>query len=1034
MGFHRLATPTYLGGLPAGFDYVNNAISGTPAPADGVKGTGTNAGTYFIAFGEDATSSNSNRANAALAENCDYLDDVVSGQFAKLSEYTATPGAPTTSYQLSGFTMFVGTTSYIDNQKFRDLLVKVLDADGNERIDAATGEKITVTEIRESTNASNVIGTEASGFHTAPWIHFSSAIPAGSTRLVCAEQSKLVDVTRTLTAADAVSRAILGSHITDAVSSRFFLETSRRSSGSVLALAASRIETPGYGDNIEPQSRDLTFVLDPGDSFGGTGTERRVFFVAGSTGPVSLLSIEEDVTNSRARLVSGEELALRDVNMSADHPLTSSAQGNLRKFETEEPAAIFDVINRRWTVTCGDGTVSFGDFNGVSAIADAITYFKANVILNNGYGRGIRILLKPGVYEAADINTAYLAGSGSSVVIEGMNGGSKGGNCIIKVLSSATNAGFVVGQETGTASGELILKNLVVDTDDYTNGTRLVYLDSGGSVVMEDCQVHYNSIYLKNGVKDEFVVRANRCRFNNSGASRPCLEIDVPTGVSAYTGQSVVFTSCRFDTKPNFPAVQWSYGPSPARTMNSIVFEGCHFNLAGATTTLSNFTGNPGVFALSHSTGTSSCRVERLVWKECFVDSGAHANNRALLYLRQDDATTYVQFGHIVIDGGEWRIQPGTSELTPFYIGGATYAADPRVQRVTIRDVRMGWYSTTALGTADYGAAPAELSAGGAPGWGAFFISTNDYGHVENVKFEVYDILTQSGELFIHSYDGEFHVDNVLIGEFKGNSGTGGAPIYRVLLQSGSNDGRLLVSRLHVVSRNTLTSAGGALAAVGIIAQAATAVSDHVVLNDCRVFRYKAGAGSCHGFSVIDQTRCNGVTFRGCFAEEALGSGFKVYRTTGSIYNLRFDDCRAYNNGARGIDVEAVAGAIFNAQYTDNFCTSNASYGIHHAPNSWTSGEFLMVSNFCTANDDASNSVEIALGRGGATGSPAGTLYGNVCAGTAATPGKIQFVSVTLPANIPLAGSQTSHTAAPTNANKLTTTGTLMLHNDAEAF
>ena len=59
--FHRLAVPTYFGGLPAGYDYVNNATSGTPAYANGALTGGTNVGSYFVGFDDDATSANANR-------------------------------------------------------------------------------------------------------------------------------------------------------------------------------------------------------------------------------------------------------------------------------------------------------------------------------------------------------------------------------------------------------------------------------------------------------------------------------------------------------------------------------------------------------------------------------------------------------------------------------------------------------------------------------------------------------------------------------------------------------------------------------------------------------------------------------------------------------------------------------------------------------------------------------------------------------------------------------------------------------------
>jgi len=65
--FHRLTVPSYFGGLPSDYDYINNATSGTPAPANGVIPTGLNAGSYFTAFQEPAASANVNRGNLALA-------------------------------------------------------------------------------------------------------------------------------------------------------------------------------------------------------------------------------------------------------------------------------------------------------------------------------------------------------------------------------------------------------------------------------------------------------------------------------------------------------------------------------------------------------------------------------------------------------------------------------------------------------------------------------------------------------------------------------------------------------------------------------------------------------------------------------------------------------------------------------------------------------------------------------------------------------------------------------------------------------
>ena len=77
MGFHRLTTPVYAGGLRGGDDYINNAIAGTPAPADGALGAGLYAGSYFFAQSDQVTGTALNRGLKALAANTDFLDNAI---------------------------------------------------------------------------------------------------------------------------------------------------------------------------------------------------------------------------------------------------------------------------------------------------------------------------------------------------------------------------------------------------------------------------------------------------------------------------------------------------------------------------------------------------------------------------------------------------------------------------------------------------------------------------------------------------------------------------------------------------------------------------------------------------------------------------------------------------------------------------------------------------------------------------------------------------------------------------------------------
>jgi len=181
--FHRLAVPTYFGGLPGGYDYINNPpLNGDPGVAsftDGKKSSGPNQGTYLVAFGEDATSTFTNRGLAALAENTDILDNLMRRDLA-ITEQTANvlAGSPVSSIVIAA-QVFVGEFGVPNNQATRDLLVSVLDLNDNEIITAA-GVTVKALLIHDGASA-NVVGTQTSGFFNTPTVNLNVPIPAGTT-------------------------------------------------------------------------------------------------------------------------------------------------------------------------------------------------------------------------------------------------------------------------------------------------------------------------------------------------------------------------------------------------------------------------------------------------------------------------------------------------------------------------------------------------------------------------------------------------------------------------------------------------------------------------------------------------------------------------------------------------------------------------------------------------------------------------------------------------------------------------------------
>lgn len=197
MPFHRLTVPTYDGGLPSSHDYINNAGVGTPAPVSAQQSGGTYDGTYFEVPGETAESTKVNRANSALAENCDFIDDVLltSRPVLTYEDFTAGGGGDT-QIQLTG-DVFVGRAGVAPiNQEERDFLIAIVDPLTLQQLvigPLVTPEVVSCSDLRDSGDAANVIGTEATGYHTNPIVVFSVTIPAATDyRVVYLRRSTVV--------------------------------------------------------------------------------------------------------------------------------------------------------------------------------------------------------------------------------------------------------------------------------------------------------------------------------------------------------------------------------------------------------------------------------------------------------------------------------------------------------------------------------------------------------------------------------------------------------------------------------------------------------------------------------------------------------------------------------------------------------------------------------------------------------------------------------------------------------------------------
>jgi hypothetical protein len=174
--------------MPGTHDLINDgAVS--DAPADNAKVGGDNAGTYFVAFGEDATSLYANRAHKALAESTDFLDDVIHADLATPVVTDIVFAGPTTSFVIND-EVYVGPFG-TPNDLFSQRLVQVQLDTGQLLVWEAPPFNFNVGYVNKIHDGvgpgNNVIGTQADGFYTNPTIDLASSgppVPAGTYKLV----------------------------------------------------------------------------------------------------------------------------------------------------------------------------------------------------------------------------------------------------------------------------------------------------------------------------------------------------------------------------------------------------------------------------------------------------------------------------------------------------------------------------------------------------------------------------------------------------------------------------------------------------------------------------------------------------------------------------------------------------------------------------------------------------------------------------------------------------------------------------------
>lgn len=957
MQLHRLTAISYMGGLPGTHDYLNDPVAngdiGVPANADsGKKSSGPNEGTYFIAFGEDGTSDGGNRSHEALGESTDFLDDVVSGELPVPTNLDGTASGSTSEVDLTG-DVFVGKSGIANNQDERDRLITIVEsATGNEIITSA-GTKVTCSDILDGPGGSSIVGSPATGFQTAPTVKFTPAIPSGTNyRLIYAKRGSLVSIVPSKTDLDALTRlAIRGAHEVPAETQRFIREAGRRVGGAVAALCGTIFETPGLGENILGVANAMFMDVDP-DASVGTGGAWSVRFDRGGT-PKIHMRVNEGTGGDSSWENVVERLAFKDTNIAGAGftetavPLTSSTStdgdDHLRLLEADPgvPFSILKRLNAQWTVTVGDGSTTFGDYNGSAAITTAVA---AAIALSR---TSLRIRVKPGSYEVDGLAFTGM----DTVVIEGTSPR----RCQLQNEATAGTPGVICGN----------LQSVYLQHLSFTNGgngsTVAIRVDAGETRIA-DCSVvgsvEFNA--QASTVNTGVALHVARSVITATATDAPPVLISGGSGI-VFNHHGIVFDDCLllpfFINTPAVRLVDNDGAGSP--TLSGILFNRCRIYLKDSTVSAGDMVGNSGVFELVLGS-LSNLIVKDIEWRDCEVTVNGTDDVKCLMMLRTGDGVGSVDFQKITISGGRWELPQLDSDLAPFFIGGQGDTWDTTAPReIVIKDVV---WSFTA-GTRDYGAAHAVYNSLGV-GESAGFALVADKVRMWRVKWLTTTTLSTNGDLLVDAQ--VVDIDTLDFPTVMGSGGLGATPNYRIKIVAVPAAGSDADSRVANVKMRCGFS-GGASSTVWRVES-----SGPLLFDKCTAENFTGG--TIHGFFVPSvTTRTRGIHLSECEVGGNSGSGF-FYNHDGSVQSdglsdIVFDRCRFIGNGSRGIylaGLVATSPEAFERTHIVNCVfAENSGFGVQYSPAVEDAAVSRIIMIGCLFEENNSGGDQVQFGESG---------------------------------------------------------------------
>lgn len=290
--------------------------------------------------------------------------------------------------------------------------------------------------------------------------------------------------------------------------------------------------------------------------------------------------------------------------------------------------SIFQSLNARHTVTCGDGTSTFGDFNGPNALADAIEFIESM----NQFGQA-SIFLKKGTYES-QVNTSL------DLSIIGV--AATEGNYQSRIEINGHGVGDAIVINKSGDNGSLYLKNLDISCED--DSAFGVVSNNGAVVVAEDCIIR--KLKFNNPKSNMYwqpcqgVFR--RCRIDSDyDGDIPVVSID-----NVSDGNKVIFEDCTFfagGMNRRMVYIKAGNYITSSVKFDGLAFLRCKFLLSYATTSGGNLIGNSGLIDLHpgfRDGPTNDARqgrglvIKNVIFEDCDVRvSNPESGTNILLHL-----------------------------------------------------------------------------------------------------------------------------------------------------------------------------------------------------------------------------------------------------------------------------------------------------------------------------------------------------------------------------------------------------------------